>query len=240
MAKVHEVHPELYRSGDKALLYRFVDGLLRYAKQNTDAAWYRALPAASPTPTPLEVTVQWILPPGAPAPPSSARPPTATLRSAGPPAPTRTPTSAVPSASTGTTTDTDDAVTMDAAATSLPASTATTTDTDAAVNIAAAATSLSASAATGSAAATVFTPAAASNASANSTRTATNSGAAMTMVLPKRKLDRMVNALNQIQGAVRSEVLGAMVKQNVNPYPGSMAVDNNRNDQEQANKRRRL
>ncbi|KAA8895809.1 hypothetical protein FN846DRAFT_893818 [Sphaerosporella brunnea] len=51
---------------DKTRLYKFVDGLLRFATQHPDAAWYRALPPASETKTPLDVNVKWILPPGAP------------------------------------------------------------------------------------------------------------------------------------------------------------------------------
>ncbi|KAA8894725.1 hypothetical protein FN846DRAFT_922789 [Sphaerosporella brunnea] len=65
MARVYEVHPVLYRSSDKTILYKFVDGFLRYATQNPDAAWYCALPPASANQTPLDVTVQWILPAGA-------------------------------------------------------------------------------------------------------------------------------------------------------------------------------
>ncbi|KAA8902853.1 hypothetical protein FN846DRAFT_891376 [Sphaerosporella brunnea] len=66
MARLYEVHPELYSSSDKTMLYKFVDGLLRYATRNPHAAWYRALPPASATQTPLDVNVKWILPPGAP------------------------------------------------------------------------------------------------------------------------------------------------------------------------------
>ncbi|KAA8894714.1 hypothetical protein FN846DRAFT_894832 [Sphaerosporella brunnea] len=68
MARVCEVHPVLvlYMTSDKTRLYKFVDGLLRFATQSPDAAWYRALPPALPTQTPLDVNVQWILPPGAP------------------------------------------------------------------------------------------------------------------------------------------------------------------------------
>ncbi|KAA8899220.1 hypothetical protein FN846DRAFT_909715 [Sphaerosporella brunnea] len=66
MTKVYKVHLVLYMTSDKTRLYRFVDGLLRFATQNPDAAWYRALPPASPTHTHLNVNVRWILPHGVP------------------------------------------------------------------------------------------------------------------------------------------------------------------------------
>ncbi|KAA8914395.1 hypothetical protein FN846DRAFT_902111 [Sphaerosporella brunnea] len=82
---------------------------------------------------------------------------------------------------------------------------------------------------------------------ATSTTTPTDTSSVMTMVWPKRKIDRMEATLNQlatrvgnIEEAVKPAVLGQIIKQNTNPYPGFVAIDTKRSDDEQAAKRRRV
>ncbi|KAA8895403.1 hypothetical protein FN846DRAFT_911808 [Sphaerosporella brunnea] len=169
LAKLYEVHPDLYRSADKTVLYRFADGLRRYAAQNPDAAWYRALPAAWPIPKPLDVTVQWILPLG-----GAGTPPGNSTTTISPPS--RTPTTA--GASTPS------------------------TNADAAV--------------------------------------------ADRMTAAADKIDGMEGTLNalatrvgNVEQAFKPQVLGHIIKQNTNPYPGFVAVNTKRQHDEQAAKRRR-
>ncbi|KAA8892969.1 hypothetical protein FN846DRAFT_914630 [Sphaerosporella brunnea] len=68
----------------------FVDRLFRYATQNADAAWYCALPPAFPNQTPLEVSVRWILPPGAPGAAAPNPPPANSTTTISSPSPTPT------------------------------------------------------------------------------------------------------------------------------------------------------
>ncbi|KAA8906856.1 hypothetical protein FN846DRAFT_889995 [Sphaerosporella brunnea] len=70
--KLHEIYPELYiQPLDERRLYRFVDGLLRYAQQNREDAWLRQLPPAARVQTKIVLTVDWDTgaPVAAPAPP---------------------------------------------------------------------------------------------------------------------------------------------------------------------------
>ncbi|KAA8913997.1 hypothetical protein FN846DRAFT_886261 [Sphaerosporella brunnea] len=171
MARVYEVHSVPYMSCDKTMLYSFVDGLLRYATQSPDAAWYRGLlPLPSPNRTPLDVTGQWILPPGAPGAADAGPPPANLTTTISSPRPTPTTVGA-----------------------STP-----TTNADAAV--------------------------------------------ADRMTAAADRIDRKEGTLNapatkvgSVEQTVKPRVLGEIMQQNMDPYLGFVAVEN-----QQAAKRRRV